>query len=84
MGYYAGRAKHGDGTTRGPTLWRDRLLCLFLPILFHGLYDYALQHGLGPKIWVLLSVGSVALWQFVLRRVRRAQSASPFRPAGGG
>lgn len=87
MGYYAGRAKHGDGdpTARpGATLWRDRLFCLFLPILFHGLYDYALHHGLGPRIWVLISVGSVALWQFVLRRVRRAQSASPFRPAGGG
>ena len=106
MGYYAGRAKHGDGdpervpkpshdglraaeprsvhARRGPTLWRDRLLCFFLPIVFHGFYDYALHHGLGPKIWVLISLGSVALWQFVLRRVRQAQSASPFRPAGGG
>ena len=80
MGYYAGRAK----LTRGPTLWIDRILCFVVPIIFHGLYDYALHHGLGPKIWVIISVGSLALWHFVLRRVHRAQSASPFRPAGGG
>lgn len=79
MGYYAGRAK----LTRGSTLWLDRVLCLVIPIVFHGLYDYALHHGLGPRIWFILAGGSLALWQFVLRRVRRAQSASPFRPAGG-
>jgi RsiW-degrading membrane proteinase PrsW (M82 family) len=68
----------------GRTRWPDHVLCLLVPILFHGLYDYALHHGLGSRIWVLISVGSLALWQFVLRRVRRAQSASPFRPAGDG
>ena len=78
MGYYAGRAKLGDGRT----LWRDRILCFVVPIFFHGLYDYALHHGLGPRVWVYISVGSLALWQFVLRRVRRALRASPFRPAG--
>jgi RsiW-degrading membrane proteinase PrsW (M82 family) len=85
MGYYAGRAKHGDGdlaATRGRTLWLDRVLCLVAPIFFHGLYDYALHHGLGWRVWAAISVGSVALWQFVLRRVRRALRASPFRPAG--
>jgi RsiW-degrading membrane proteinase PrsW (M82 family) len=84
MGYYAGRAKLPDAAQRGRTPWLDRSLCFVVPIIFHGLYDYALHHGLGPKIWVMISVGSLALWQFVLRRVRRAQSASPFRPAGGG
>jgi len=84
MGYYAGRAKLPDAAQRGRTPWLDRSLCFLVPIIFHGLYDYALHHGLGPKIWVMISVGSLALWQFVLRRVRRAQSASPFRPAGGG
>jgi RsiW-degrading membrane proteinase PrsW (M82 family) len=113
MGYYAGRAKLGDGNPErapgttvgarpapspdvaptpvaatpggvmpGRTRWPDHILCLLVPIVFHGLYDYALHHGLGSRIWVLISVGSLALWQFVLRRVRRAQSASPFRPAG--
>jgi len=84
MGYYAGRATLPDAAQRGRTPWLDRSLCFLVPIIFHGLYDYALHHGLGPKIWVMISVGSLALWQFVLRRVRRAQSASPFRPAGGG
>ncbi len=104
MGYYAGRAKLGDGdpprvpnpsrdgplaaeprsvhAMRGPTLWLDRILCLVAPIVFHGLYDYALHHGLGWRVWVAISIGSLALWQFVLRRVRRALRASPFRPAG--
>jgi hypothetical protein len=79
MGYYAGRAKFA----RGRALWLDRALCLAAPTVFHGLYDYALHHGLGPRIWVVISVGSAALWVFVLRRVRHAQNASPFRPAGG-
>jgi protease PrsW len=79
MGYYAGRAKF----VRGRALWIDRALCLAAPTVFHGLYDYALHHGLGTRIWAVISVGSVALWVFVLRRVRRAQSVSPFRPAGG-
>jgi protease PrsW len=79
MGYYAGRAKFA----RGRALWFDRGLCLVAPTLFHGLYDYALHHGLGTRIWVVISVGSAALWVFVLRRVRHAQNASPFRPAGG-
>jgi len=79
MGYYAGRAK----LIRGPTLWRDRILCFLVPIVFHGLYDYALHHGLGWRVWAVISVGSAALWRFVLRRVRHAQSVSPFRPAGG-
>jgi RsiW-degrading membrane proteinase PrsW (M82 family) len=84
MGYYAGRAKLPDAAQRGRTPWLDRVLCFVVPIVFHGLYDYALHHGLGPRIWVFISLGSLALWQFVLRRVRRAQHASPFRPADGG
>jgi RsiW-degrading membrane proteinase PrsW (M82 family) len=79
MGYYAGRAKF----TRGRALWLDRGLCLAMPTVFHGLYDYALHHGLGARIWVVISAGSAALWVFVLRRVRRAQNVSPFRPADG-
>jgi len=76
MGYYAGRSKFDHGTA----LWRDRTLCLGAPIAFHGLYNFALHHGLDARVWLLLSVISVALWWFVLRRVHRAQYASPFRP----
>jgi RsiW-degrading membrane proteinase PrsW (M82 family) len=76
MGYYAGRAKFDTGGAR----WRDRTLCLLAPIGFHGLYNYALNHGMGLRIWVVISLLSVALWVFVLRRVHRAQHASPFKP----
>jgi len=71
MGYYAGRAKFD----RGGKLWRDRTLCLFAPVGFHGCYDYALHRGMGAH---------VGLWTFVLRRVHRAQRASPFRSGGAG
>jgi len=76
MGYYAGRAKFD----RGPRLWRDRALCLLAPSLFHGMYDYALHHGLGLRVWIAVTLLSVGLWTFVLRRVHRAQRVSPFRP----
>ena len=75
MGYYAGRAKFDSGGAR----WRDRTLCLLAPITFHGLYNYALNRGMGLRIWVVISLLSVALWVFVLRRVHRAQHASPFK-----
>jgi len=79
MGYYAGRAKFD----RGGKLWRDRALCLFAPTGFHGLYDYALHRGMGAHVWIVISLLSVGLWVFVLRRVHRAQHASPFRSGGG-
>ena len=75
MGYYAGRVKF----ERGARVWRDGVLSLAAPVLFHGLYDYALHHGLGTRVWVVISLLSAALWVFVLRRVHRAQRASPFR-----
>jgi RsiW-degrading membrane proteinase PrsW (M82 family) len=75
MGYYAGRMKFD----RGGKVWRDGVLSLLVPVAFHGLYDYALHHGLGARVWVLISVLSGCLWVFVLRRVHRAQRVSPFR-----
>jgi RsiW-degrading membrane proteinase PrsW (M82 family) len=78
MGYYAGRAKFD----RGGKLWRDRALCLFAPTAFHGCYDYALHRGMGAHVWIGISLLSVGLWTFVLRRVHRAQHASPFRTGG--
>ena len=80
MGYYAGRTKFDHGGK----LRLDGVLLLAAPTGFHGLYDYALHHGLGWRVWVVISLLSVALWVFVLRRVHRAQGRSPFRanPAG--
>jgi RsiW-degrading membrane proteinase PrsW (M82 family) len=77
MGYYAGRAKFT--AARGPRR-RDLARALIVPALFHGAYDFALLHGLGWKVRVAVALLSLTLWSFVLRRVHRAQRASPYRP----
>jgi RsiW-degrading membrane proteinase PrsW (M82 family) len=84
MGYYTGRAKFDRAAARTGAAWRDRALSLVLPVLFHGTYDYALHHRLGVRVYALVSALSVTLWIFVLRRVHRAQRASPFRPVEPG
>jgi protease PrsW len=78
MGYYTGKAKFDR--THVAALWRDRVFCLLVPILFHGAYNYALHHRLDARVWTAVSLLSVAMWTFVLRRVHRADRASPFRP----
>ena len=84
MGYYAGRAKFasmGDGrATHISRFWRFVAFALGLPVFFHGAYDFALMHGLGWKVWGAITALSLGFWIFVLRRVKRAQRASPFRP----
>jgi RsiW-degrading membrane proteinase PrsW (M82 family) len=81
MGIYAGRIKFATkGPRNGRRLWREGILCISLPVLFHGLYNFALLHGLNWLVWTAISVLSVGFWAFVLRRLRRAQKASPFRP----
>jgi RsiW-degrading membrane proteinase PrsW (M82 family) len=86
MGYYAGRAKFDRqasalaGSARAIRLSTDHALCLAVPVVFHGLYNFALHHGLDTKVWVAICVISVGLWAFVLRRLHRAQRASPYRP----
>jgi protease PrsW len=77
MGYYAGRAKF---TARRWARRRDLARSLAVPIVFHGAYDFALLHGLGWKVRVVVAAISLGLWVFVLRRVHRAQRASPYRP----
>jgi RsiW-degrading membrane proteinase PrsW (M82 family) len=81
MGYYAGRAKFAPAdATRPRRFWLSLVLSLFLPIAFHGAYDFALLHGLGWGVWTTVTLLSLTFWIFVLRRVRRAQRASPYRP----
>jgi RsiW-degrading membrane proteinase PrsW (M82 family) len=75
MGYYAGRAKFDRAHAV-----RNRAFCIGLPILFHGAYDYALLHRLDFTVWTAVTVLSLGFWIFVLRRVYRAQRASPYRP----
>jgi RsiW-degrading membrane proteinase PrsW (M82 family) len=81
MGYYVGRAKFapaGEGKRRRFAL--RLVLALLVPIAFHGAYNFALLHGLGWKVWTTITVLSLVFWIFVLRRVKRAQRVSPFRP----
>ena len=76
MGYYAGRSKFDHGAP----LWLDRALCFAAPVIFHGLYNYALAHRLDARVWIAVTLISAGMWTFVLRRVHKAQYASPFRP----
>lgn len=78
MGYYAGRTKFDRSNPAA--LWRDRVSCLLVPIVFHGGYNYALHHRLDARVWTAVTVLSLAMWVFVLRRVQHADRASPFRP----
>jgi hypothetical protein len=81
MGFYAGRAKFlvaGQGRAR--RFWLVIGLSLLVPVAFHGAYNFSLLHGLDWKIWTAITLLSLTFWVFVLRRVKRAQRASPFRP----
>jgi protease PrsW len=81
MGYYAGRAKFavvGEGRAR--RFWLSLVLSLLVPVAFHGAYNFSLLHGLDWKVWTAITLLSLTFWIFVLRRVKRAERASPFRP----
>lgn len=84
MGFYVGRAKLGDGQWQGIDVTRRQrrrrlAAALGIPIAFHGLYDFLLQALRGAWMFAAVGAGSILLWVFVLRRVHRAQSASPFK-----
>jgi RsiW-degrading membrane proteinase PrsW (M82 family) len=81
MGFYVGHAKFApaDGT-HFRRFWLAMALSFLVPVGFHGAYDFALWHGLGWKVWAAVTLLSLSFWVFVLRRVRRAEHASPFRP----
>jgi RsiW-degrading membrane proteinase PrsW (M82 family) len=81
MGFYAGRAKFAPAGAGRQRRFRLSLVLSFcVPVAFHGAYDFALLHGLGWKVWLAITLLSLGFWIFVLRRVKRAQRASPFRP----
>lgn len=86
MGFYFGRAKLGRGrgerVTRPARLWRIGL-ALLVPLLFHGAYDFLLLELHGGWVYATVSLLSLLLWVFVLRRVHRAQADSPFKEGGG-
>jgi hypothetical protein len=61
---------------------RRMIAALLVPMAFHAAYDFALIQLSGVTMYLVVSCGSLALWAFVLRRVHRAQSASPFKQGG--
>jgi RsiW-degrading membrane proteinase PrsW (M82 family) len=87
MGFYFGRAKLGDGKGGGVTRGQRALriaLALLVPVLFHAAYDFSLVELHGGAMYAVITLLSLALWVFVLRRVHRAQSDSPFKREGTG
>lgn len=78
MGAFLGKAKLAGGS-RGRRLVLGAA-ALVVPSLLHGAYDLVLLELVGPAMYVVVGLGSAALWLWVLARVRRASDASPFRP----
>jgi len=81
MGFYVGRAKFAPVDGAHPhRFWLSLTLSFVAPVGFHGSYNFALLHGLDLKVWVAITLLSLSFWVFVLRRVKRADRASPYRP----
>lgn len=87
MGYHMGQAKHGPEKERTS----HYIQAFAIPILLHGFYDLGAFNQIGTIRTVddlmrngfgsaLLYAAVVALWLFMLPRVKQAQLASPFRP----
>lgn len=85
MGYHVGMGRYAKSAGEKLKHWAS---ALFLPILLHGVYDVAafnqmqvtdlsslIRNGFGTA---LLYAAVVALWLFLIPRVRRAQEASPW------
>jgi RsiW-degrading membrane proteinase PrsW (M82 family) len=73
MGYYLGLAKFEPADRN-----RQLLLALFVPVLWHGLFDYLM--GLSATYWVWLIIPLMgALWLRGIRKVHLANLRSPYR-----
>jgi RsiW-degrading membrane proteinase PrsW (M82 family) len=84
MGFYFGRAKLGRGQWAGIDVTRAErrrrfVAALMVPIGFHTAYDFALIELRGVILYSVVGGLSLALWAFVLRRVRLALGDSPFK-----
>ncbi|MGM7701701.1 glutamic-type intramembrane protease PrsW [Pseudalkalibacillus sp. Hm43] len=73
MGYYLSRGKSSE---KGSIKRLFILASLFIPILFHGFYDYIL-FAFMQKRWLLYMLPFMAfLWWLGLRKIKYAQVAS--------
>ncbi|MCY9589398.1 glutamic-type intramembrane protease PrsW [Paenibacillus chitinolyticus] len=77
MGYYLGKAKFMRSQER-----KYLLASLFLPILWHGAFDYILLVAANNWIWFMLPFMTL-LWIRTLWKVDRANDRSPLRVVRG-
>lgn len=81
MGYYAGRVKFAaKGSLAGGRSCQDGMLCLALPVLFHGLYNFALLHGLN---WFVCMTAQIARWSFPKSQKGGGSVSYPLLLVGG-
>lgn len=74
MGYYMGHARFTEGKRRRFFL----VLSLFLPWMWHGLYDLILSLLTHTWVWFIVPL-MVLLWYGGMGKISRANNRSPFR-----
>lgn len=73
MGYYLGTSKFVQSKAR---FWIA--ISLFIPILWHGIFDFILTHTHMPWTALLIPL-MIFLWIYALNNVKRANYRSPYR-----
>ncbi|UJF31164.1 glutamic-type intramembrane protease PrsW [Paenibacillus hexagrammi] len=73
MGYYMGKAKFTPSQKK-KYLW----FSIFLPILWHGVFDYILLIAKNYWVWIMIPIMTF-LWIRTIWRVDRANEHSPLR-----
>ncbi len=71
MGYYFGKAKIRDSSTK-----YNLTLAFFIPFILHGVYDFILQTVITYWFYVLVPF-MIALWIFGLHRMKIANQPNP-------
>ncbi|GAA3405268.1 glutamic-type intramembrane protease PrsW [Paenibacillus hodogayensis] len=74
MGYYMGKAKFGDPRHSARLLFKS----LWIPILWHGTFDYILMQTKTYWLWLIVPL-MVFLWVRGMGSVNRANAKSPMR-----
>ncbi|MDF2924361.1 MAG: hypothetical protein K0R57_3275 [Paenibacillaceae bacterium] len=73
MGYHLGKAKFSVLHEK-----RQLVISLFLPVFYHGLFDYILLNANQYWMWSMLPL-MLLLWTMGIWRLNRANANSPFR-----
>jgi protease PrsW len=73
MGYQLGKAKFNPAKET-----KHLRIALFLPLIFHGVFDFILLDFKSTWLWFMLPL-MLVLWLFSLRMLKHANERSPFR-----